>query len=66
MAFVKEYNEKTASMKGDVIPVEITIFQDKSFTFELKVLRSSTYFKGSKDSKRCFGKWSASGWKNNI
>ena len=36
MAFVKEYNEKTASMKGDVIPVEITIFQDKSFTFELK------------------------------
>ena len=36
MAFVKEYNEKTSSMKGDVIPVEITIFQDKSFTFELK------------------------------
>ena len=37
MAFVKEYNEKTSSMKGDVIPVEITIFQDKSFTFELKI-----------------------------
>ena len=36
MAFVKEYNEKTANMKGDVIPVEITIYQDKSFTFELK------------------------------
>ena len=36
MAFVKEYNEKTASMKGDVVPVEITIYQDKSFTFELK------------------------------
>ena len=36
MGFVKEYNEKTANMKGDVIPVEITIYQDKSFTFELK------------------------------
>lgn len=36
MAFVKEYNEKTASQAGSVIPVEITIFSDRSFTIVLK------------------------------
>src|SRR5919109_1301225 len=36
MAFVKEYNEKTAAQAGQVIPVEITIFEDRSFTFILK------------------------------
>jgi large subunit ribosomal protein L11 len=36
MAFVKEYNEKTASMAGSTIPVEITVYSDRSFTFILK------------------------------
>ena len=36
MQFVKEYNEKTASQAGSVIPVEITIFEDRSFTFVIK------------------------------
>jgi large subunit ribosomal protein L11 len=36
MAFVKEYNEKTASMVGSIVPVEITVFEDRSFTFVLK------------------------------
>ncbi|MBI2322257.1 MAG: 50S ribosomal protein L11 [Chloroflexi bacterium] len=36
MAFVKEYNERTASMVGSVIPAEITIFEDRSFTFATK------------------------------
>ncbi len=36
MAFVKEYNEKTASQAGSIIPVEITIFSDRSFTFVMK------------------------------
>ncbi|NOZ30266.1 MAG: 50S ribosomal protein L11 [Chloroflexi bacterium] len=36
MAFCKEYNARTASMVGDIIPVEITIYQDQSFTFVLK------------------------------
>ncbi len=36
MGFVKEYNEKTAAQAGQVIPVEITIFEDRSFTFVLK------------------------------
>lgn len=36
MAFVKEYNEKTAPMAGSTIPVEITVYSDRSFTFVLK------------------------------
>ena len=36
MEFIKGYNEKTASQVGSVIPVEITIFEDRSFTFVTK------------------------------
>jgi large subunit ribosomal protein L11 len=36
MAFCKEYNERTASQAGMVIPAEITIFEDRSFTFVIK------------------------------
>ncbi len=36
MGFCKEYNARTASMAGTVIPVEITIFTDQSFTFVTK------------------------------
>src|SRR5574341_509111 len=36
MQFCKDYNAKTASMAGTIVPVEITIFQDRSFTFILK------------------------------
>jgi len=36
MEFCKAYNEKTASQAGDVVPAEITIFEDRSFTFILK------------------------------
>jgi large subunit ribosomal protein L11 len=36
MAFCKEYNEKTSSQAGSIIPVEITVFEDRSFTFILK------------------------------
>lgn len=36
MAFCKEYNEKTASQAGLIIPVEITVYEDRSFTFVLK------------------------------
>ena len=36
MEFIKGYNEKTASMIGTVVPVEITIFEDRSFTFITK------------------------------
>ncbi len=36
MAFCKEYNERTASQAGLVIPAEITIFEDRSFSFVTK------------------------------
>ncbi|MDP9383202.1 MAG: 50S ribosomal protein L11 [Chloroflexota bacterium] len=36
MNFVKEYNERTAAQAGNVIPVEITIFEDRSFSFVTK------------------------------
>ena len=36
MGFVKEYNAKTANQAGTIIPVEITVFEDTSFTFITK------------------------------
>ena len=36
MNFVKEYNERTAAQAGTVIPVEITVFEDRSFSFVMK------------------------------
>lgn len=36
MDFVKAYNEKTASQRGQVVPAVITIYEDRSFSFELK------------------------------
>ncbi|MGH7776484.1 MAG: 50S ribosomal protein L11 [Candidatus Dormibacterales bacterium] len=36
MEFCKAYNERTQGQAGDVIPAEIVIFEDRSFTFELK------------------------------
>jgi large subunit ribosomal protein L11 len=36
MEFVKQYNERTAAQTGTVVPVEITVFEDRSFTFVLK------------------------------
>ena len=34
--FCKQFNEATKDMTGDVVPAEITIFEDRSFTFKLK------------------------------
>jgi large subunit ribosomal protein L11 len=36
MAFCKEYNEKTSSQAGQIVPAEVTVFEDRSFTFVLK------------------------------
>ncbi|MEK7597769.1 MAG: 50S ribosomal protein L11 [Patescibacteria group bacterium] len=37
MEFIKEYNAKTAKMKGQIIPAVITVFEDRSFTFVTKL-----------------------------
>ncbi len=36
MQFCKEYNDRTAAQAGSIIPVEITVFEDRSFTFITK------------------------------
>ena len=36
MAFVKEYNEKSSPQAGNIVPVVLTVFEDRSFSFELK------------------------------
>ncbi len=36
MQFCKEYNAKTTNMVGQVVPVEVTVFQDQSFSFVVK------------------------------
>lgn len=36
MEFIKTYNERTAPQVGSIVPVEITIFEDRSFTFVTK------------------------------
>jgi len=54
MAFVKEFNARTASQEGLVIPVVITVFSDRSFTFVTKtppasilILKAAKIEKGS-------------------
>lgn len=58
-AFTKEFNEKTAAQEGLVIPVEITIYADRSFTFVLKTPPAAVLIKkackiesGSANSKK--------------
>ncbi|MEX0749230.1 MAG: 50S ribosomal protein L11 [Dehalococcoidia bacterium] len=45
MGFCKEYNEKTANQAGTIIPAEITIFEDRSFSFILKTPPASDLLK---------------------
>lgn len=45
MAFCKDYNERTAQQAGLIIPVQITIFEDRSFTFVLKSPPASVLLK---------------------
>jgi large subunit ribosomal protein L11 len=54
MEFVKAYNDATASQKGQIIPVEITVYEDRSFTFITKtppasrlILKAAGVEKGS-------------------
>ncbi|MEK7193368.1 MAG: 50S ribosomal protein L11 [Patescibacteria group bacterium] len=45
MDFCKQFNEATKEMTGDVVPAEITIFEDRSFTFKLKTPPASDMLK---------------------
>ncbi|HET6614421.1 MAG TPA: 50S ribosomal protein L11 [Dehalococcoidia bacterium] len=45
MGFCKEYNEKTAGQAGTIVPAEITVFEDRSFSFILKTPPASDLLK---------------------
>jgi large subunit ribosomal protein L11 len=45
MAFCKDYNARTASLAGTIIPVEITVYDDRSFTFVTKTPPTSDLIK---------------------
>ena len=42
MEFCKTFNERTAEQRGDIVPVEITVFEDRSFTFITKTPPAAT------------------------
>ncbi len=44
-AFCKEFNDKTADRKGEVVPVIISVYEDRSFTFITKVAPASELIK---------------------
>ena len=59
MDFVKAYNERTGRQAGDIIPAQITIFEDRSFTFEIRtppasylIRRAAGLEKGSAEPRR--------------
>ena len=59
MEFCKAFNERTQSQIGDVVPVEITVFEDRSFTFVTKtppaaslLLKAAKVEKGSGEPNR--------------
>ena len=59
MDFCKEYNARTEAQRGNVVPVEITIFEDRSFSFILKtpptaelIKKAAGINKGASDPKR--------------
>lgn len=45
MGFCKEYNERTANQVGSIVPVEITVYEDRSFTFVTKTPPTSDLLK---------------------
>ncbi|HKV45828.1 MAG TPA: 50S ribosomal protein L11 [bacterium] len=45
MEFCKSYNEKTARQVGTIVPVEITVFADRTFTFVMKTPPASVLLK---------------------
>jgi large subunit ribosomal protein L11 len=45
MGFCKEYNERTSSQAGSIVPVEITVYEDRTFTFITKTPPTSDLLK---------------------
>jgi large subunit ribosomal protein L11 len=45
MEFVKDYNARTANQTGNIVPAQLTVFEDRSFTFILKTPPASDMLK---------------------
>ncbi|MBI21112.1 MAG: 50S ribosomal protein L11 [Chloroflexi bacterium] len=45
MQFVKEYNERTQKLSGNIVPVELTVYVDRSFDMQLKTPPASDMIK---------------------
>ena len=52
MDFVKKYNAETADKKGSIVPVEITVYEDRSFDFITKLPPVSDYIKRALNLKK--------------
>lgn len=55
MGFCKEYNDRTASQAGSIIPVEINVYEDRSFTFITKTPPTSDLLKKALDLEKGSG-----------
>ena len=55
MAFVKEFNERTAKQAGYIIPVEITVYDDRSFTFITKTPPAAVLLKKAAGLDKAWG-----------
>ena len=55
MGFCKEYNAKTSHLMGNIIPAEITIFQDSTYRFELKTPPTADLLRKAAGVDRGFG-----------
>ena len=49
MEFIKAFNERTADLRGYVVPAEITVFEDRSFTFVTKAPLAAALLKRAAD-----------------
>jgi large subunit ribosomal protein L11 len=56
MGFCKEYNERTAGQVGSIIPVEITVYEDRSFTFITKTPPTSDLLKKALSVEKASGR----------
>ena len=55
MAFVKDFNDRTAKLVGLIIPVEITVFEDRSFTFICKTPPAAVLLKKAEGLEKASG-----------
>jgi large subunit ribosomal protein L11 len=56
MAFCKDYNDQTSKQAGSIIPVEITVYEDRSFTFITKTPPASDLLKKALNVEKGSGK----------